>query len=100
MMELVTGSRFEAVAERVAGLLLLSCQASWVCGACKDWVGAAAPVSRLPVRSAPGTLSTVPCGRHLLQALGAWKGEEPQIRPFDSLGRGRKNWQECLKFDR
>jgi len=58
MMELVTGSRFEAGAERVAGLLLLSCQASWVCGACKDWVVAAAPVSWLTVRSAPGTLST------------------------------------------
>lgn len=56
MMELVPGSRFEAGAERVAGLLLLSCQASWVCGACEDRVAAAAPVSWLSVRSTPGTL--------------------------------------------
>lgn len=47
----------------MAGVLLLSCQASWVCGACKDWVGAVAPVSRLTVCSAPGMLSTVPCSR-------------------------------------
>lgn len=56
MVELVPGSRFEAGAERVAGLLLLSCQASWVCGACKDWVVAAAPVSWLSVRSTPRIL--------------------------------------------
>lgn len=96
MMELVTGSRFEASAERVAGLLLLFCHISWVCGDLQGVDCCCCPSPGL--LSAPSQERLVQC--HAVGICGRpWesRGEEPEIRPFDSTGRERESWHGGLK---